>query len=113
MGKGHSKPGDAKKMLSVIDDNPENCEKTLDTLFSKFDKDKSGFLEGAEFEGLKNEVKGYAKAEFDKKYKDLPNPYTDEMLDQWVSAWMDPSGDKKCSKDEMIAGLKVIVNYND
>jgi len=112
MGAKHGKPADAKKMLASIDmDSPDKADKKCDEMFAKFDKDKSGKLTGAEFDALLKEVVGYAKEEFKTRFPE-GSPYGDDMLNEWVKAWLDPDGNG-CDKEEMKTGIKFIVNYND
>jgi len=105
MGKGQST---LQKKMKDIGHDPDHCEGLILELFNEFDRDNSGELEGDEVIDLKKEVKLYLKAAFEQNKR---GDYSDEDLDAWITTWLDPNGDKICTKEEVTNGLKFLLKY--
>eukprot|EP01003_Olkasia_polycarbonata_P000576 NODE_1117_length_603_cov_732.920578_g1043_i0.p1 GENE.NODE_1117_length_603_cov_732.920578_g1043_i0~~NODE_1117_length_603_cov_732.920578_g1043_i0.p1 ORF type:complete len:110 (-),score=44.93 NODE_1117_length_603_cov_732.920578_g1043_i0:148-477(-) len=103
-----AKPGSLLKKIDAGKEGDAKTDKALDKLFNTYDKDKSGLLEGEEFSKLLNDVSKYVHDEVEAMA--AGDQYDEEAVRAWVTQWMDPSGDGKCSLAEMKKGLQVVLD---
>eukprot|EP00448_Togula_jolla_P016491 CAMPEP_0170589484 /NCGR_PEP_ID=MMETSP0224-20130122/11373_1 /TAXON_ID=285029 /ORGANISM="Togula jolla, Strain CCCM 725" /LENGTH=124 /DNA_ID=CAMNT_0010913241 /DNA_START=77 /DNA_END=451 /DNA_ORIENTATION=- len=102
-------------------EDPSKCANLVESLFKKFDTDNSGMLEGAEFKALVLEIYGYVVEEMKVKFKDAGegaegvhlHPSNLEAIQNWIKSTMDPSGQDKCSLDQLKTTIKAIVDECD
>eukprot|EP01003_Olkasia_polycarbonata_P002635 NODE_1559_length_523_cov_1203.012658_g1482_i0.p1 GENE.NODE_1559_length_523_cov_1203.012658_g1482_i0~~NODE_1559_length_523_cov_1203.012658_g1482_i0.p1 ORF type:complete len:113 (-),score=35.83 NODE_1559_length_523_cov_1203.012658_g1482_i0:154-492(-) len=111
MGMGGNAASALKKIDAADGKGDKKAEKEIEKLFAKFDKDKSGQLEGAEFQNLLNEMTKYVHKQMEALAPG--DQYEEEAIRGWIQQWMDPSKDGKCSLAEMKAGIAVVLNADE
>ena len=97
------------KLLKAVDAGKGNCDKQIDELFKKLDKDKSGVLEGKEYETFLDEATKYMLADLKKAGHD----YDDPTIRAWVKQWIDRNGDGKITLNELRANLKAVLDAGE
>eukprot|EP00812_Abedinium_dasypus_P012344 NODE_5867_length_548_cov_289.397566.p1 GENE.NODE_5867_length_548_cov_289.397566~~NODE_5867_length_548_cov_289.397566.p1 ORF type:complete len:108 (-),score=32.74 NODE_5867_length_548_cov_289.397566:98-421(-) len=103
--------GDSKGLLKKIDDGKGNVKNEIEKLFKAYDKDHSGALEGAEFEKLIEDLTNYAFEQCEAK--EPGHQYDKDAMRGWVRAWMDTSGDGRCTLEEMMTGVQVVLDGDE
>jgi len=106
------------QLLVRIDmkDDPDQCGKEFEGLFNKYDADKSGVLEGEEFEKLCTDVGDYVIDEMKTKMKDEDiylDPANLTAIREWIKSTFDPDSTGKCSLETVKAKLKSLVDECD
>lgn len=103
---------DPKVLLKNIDDDDtEAVKQKIEELFKTLDADGSGVLEGAEYDTLMKEFGIYVTREFDQKLFYSDEEYNVEDVKQWIKDAMDPDGDGRVTKEEMLNGTKQVTEW--
>eukprot|EP00993_Chasmostoma_nieuportense_P006486 NODE_7118_length_464_cov_98.154303_g6952_i0.p2 GENE.NODE_7118_length_464_cov_98.154303_g6952_i0~~NODE_7118_length_464_cov_98.154303_g6952_i0.p2 ORF type:complete len:104 (+),score=31.76 NODE_7118_length_464_cov_98.154303_g6952_i0:62-373(+) len=101
--------GNAGKMLKNIDKGTGNCDKEIDKLFNKLDKDKSGVLEGKEYDDFLNDAMKYMHSDLKKG----GHQYDEPTIREWLKQWLDPNGDGKITRSELKQNLKAVLDAGE
>eukprot|EP00178_Gracilaria_changii_P022155 TRINITY_DN65677_c0_g1_i1.p1 TRINITY_DN65677_c0_g1~~TRINITY_DN65677_c0_g1_i1.p1 ORF type:complete len:105 (+),score=16.52 TRINITY_DN65677_c0_g1_i1:28-342(+) len=98
--------GKPSALLAKIDAGKEGdakTEKLVHKLFTSYDKDKSGQIDGDEFQKFIFDVTKYVKGE-------LGEEYEEEAIRNWVKAWLDPNGNCKITLQDLQAGIHTVLD---
>jgi len=100
---------DTSTLLRQIDDHTGNCDKLIDELFKRLDKDNSGFIEGQEYDTFLDEVTEYMLKDF----KNLGHTHDKITLRRWAKEWLDPNRDGKISHKELKTNIKRVLDAGE
>eukprot|EP00992_Anisonema_acinus_P009632 TRINITY_DN5830_c0_g1_i1.p2 TRINITY_DN5830_c0_g1~~TRINITY_DN5830_c0_g1_i1.p2 ORF type:complete len:120 (+),score=43.00 TRINITY_DN5830_c0_g1_i1:70-429(+) len=99
-----------QQALAKIDElEGADADKLIDKLFDELDKDKSGVLDGEEFQHFLSEAAKYMQRDLAKQGRQ----YDVDTLRCWIKQWIDPNGDGKVSRAEMKVNLKGILDAGE
>eukprot|EP00994_Dinema_validum_P005722 NODE_3917_length_510_cov_354.130152_g3342_i0.p1 GENE.NODE_3917_length_510_cov_354.130152_g3342_i0~~NODE_3917_length_510_cov_354.130152_g3342_i0.p1 ORF type:complete len:122 (-),score=61.79 NODE_3917_length_510_cov_354.130152_g3342_i0:145-456(-) len=101
--------GNASSILKKIDSDDKNTGKEIDTLFDKLDKDKSGALQGTEYDDFFKMAADYMLSDLKKAGHD----YDNDTISSWLKTWIDPNGDGKVSRQELHDNLKAVLDAGE
>eukprot|EP00996_Jenningsia_fusiforme_P005094 NODE_5998_length_616_cov_423.155203_g5595_i0.p2 GENE.NODE_5998_length_616_cov_423.155203_g5595_i0~~NODE_5998_length_616_cov_423.155203_g5595_i0.p2 ORF type:complete len:104 (-),score=36.01 NODE_5998_length_616_cov_423.155203_g5595_i0:190-501(-) len=101
--------GNASSILKKIDQSGGSTDKEIDKLFDKLDKDRSGSLDGKEYQAFFDDATKYMLADLKKSGHDYDEP----TISGWLKQWLDPNGDGKVTRAELKANLKAVLDAGE
>eukprot|EP01013_Petalomonas_cantuscygni_P030899 TRINITY_DN5698_c0_g1_i1.p1 TRINITY_DN5698_c0_g1~~TRINITY_DN5698_c0_g1_i1.p1 ORF type:complete len:104 (+),score=8.01 TRINITY_DN5698_c0_g1_i1:1-312(+) len=99
----------AGKLLASIDSGKGNVGGEVDKLFDLLDKDKSGVLEGKEYQSFMDEATKYMLGDL----KKAGHNYDEPTIRAWLKQWIDANGDGKITRAELKANLKAVLDAGE
>jgi len=78
-------------------------------LFDLLDKDKSGVLEGKEYNHFIDSATKYMESDFKKQ----GHHYDEATIRQWVRQWIDADGNGRITRQELRSRLQDVLNAGE
>uniref|UniRef100_A0A7S1FBS7 EF-hand domain-containing protein n=1 Tax=Noctiluca scintillans TaxID=2966 RepID=A0A7S1FBS7_NOCSC len=97
-------------MKRIDDEDGVKMLQAVDQLFANYDSDKSGVLEGQEFNKLLDDLTLYF---YEKCEAKEPGTHSRREIWNWLKRWLDTNADDRCERHELEANLKKLMDAND
>eukprot|EP00669_Euglena_mutabilis_P006959 TRINITY_DN239_c0_g1_i1.p1 TRINITY_DN239_c0_g1~~TRINITY_DN239_c0_g1_i1.p1 ORF type:complete len:121 (-),score=43.42 TRINITY_DN239_c0_g1_i1:193-522(-) len=105
MGGGHSH----HSALQRIDQQHGGALNYVDKLFTQYDRDRSGVLEGHEYQSLINDVTDFMVEDFRRQ----GHHYDRHVVHGWVQHSLDPNRDGRITRRELENNLKRVLDEGE
>mmetsp|Transcript_18516 Transcript_18516/g.41947 ORF Transcript_18516/g.41947 Transcript_18516/m.41947 type:complete len:116 (-) Transcript_18516:89-436(-) len=105
---------DPKELLKSIDKaKGAKWQKEAEALFEKYDADKSGVLQGAEFKNVLKDLSDHVIKEYEETWAGMDVPWSKEDIKRNIEIDLDSDHDGEITKEEFMKNIKTIVDQID